>query len=107
MIPKNGKSLFGLLAENGFNYEDFGLTPDKPCIEPLYFNENIIKQKPKAYIHCLQSEFIQVTKPMYQQVVNTAQQDNWIYFNLDTQHACMKTQPKELAVILNGIPALL
>lgn len=59
-VPENGKSLYGLFSENGFNYQDFGLTPDAPCVEPLYFDENKIKEKPKAYVHCLQSEFIEM-----------------------------------------------
>lgn len=107
VVPKNGKSLFDILAENGFNYRDFGLTPDKPCTEPLYFDEYKIIEKPKAYIHCLQSEFIEATKPIYKNVIANAQKDNWIYFDLDTVHGCMFIQPKELAVILFGIQIFL
>ena len=106
-VPKNGKSLYGMLAESGFNYQDFGLTPDSPCIEPLYFDESKIKEKYKAYIHCLQSEFIELTKPIYKHIIANALKDNWIYFNLDTAHGCMFTQPKELAVILFGIQVLM
>lgn len=107
VVPKNGKSLFDMLAENGFNYHDFGLTPDKPCIEPLYFDERNVRKMPKAYIHCLKSEFIDATKPIYKSVIDNAEKDNWIYFALDTVHGCMFTQSKELAVILFGIQIFL
>lgn len=106
-IPQNGKSLYGLLAENGFNYQDFGLTPDPPCIEPLSFDESKLKEKLKAYIHCLQSEFIAATKPIYKNIIENAAKDNWLYFDLDTTHGCMFTQPKELAVILAGMRIVL
>lgn len=106
-VPQNGKSLYGLLAENGFNYRDFGLTPDLPCIAPLNFDENKLKKKPKAYVHCLQSEFIAATKPIYTQIVEHSKNDNWLYFDLDTTHGCMFTQPKELAVILSGLEILI
>lgn len=103
IVPKNGKSLFDILAENRYDYHHFGLTADKPCIELLYFDENKMKDKPKAYIHCLQSEFIKVTKPIYKSVVENAQKNNWIYFDLNTIHACMLSQPNELADILSLI----
>lgn len=107
IIPKNGKSLFDILAENGFDYQHFGLTPDTPCIEPLYFDENKFKNKSKAYIHCLQSEFIDVTKPTYKYIADHSSQDHWLYFSLDTLHGCMFTQPNELAVILFGVQMFL
>lgn len=103
VIPENGKSLYGLLAENGFNYQQFGLTPDAPCLESLKFDETILKLKPKAYIHCLRSEFITATKPFYNNIVARAEKDNWLYFCLDTTHGCMLTQPKELAAIITGV----
>jgi pimeloyl-ACP methyl ester carboxylesterase len=106
-IPQNGESLYGMLADEGFNYKDFGLTPDKPCLEVLYFNEDILNSKPKAYIHCLKSEFIQASKPIYENLIAHAKQKNWIYFNLDTAHSCMLTQPKELSIILCDMQILL
>ena len=102
-IPQNGKSLYGLLAENGFDYKSAGLTPDAPCIEPLFFNENKLKEKTKAYVHCLQSEFMEATQSIYKKIVDHSREDNWLYFDLNTTHGCMLTQPKELAVILLGM----
>jgi hypothetical protein len=100
VIPKNGKSLFGLLEENNFDYKNFGLTPDAPCIEPLYFDENKLNKKLKAYIHCLQSEFLQIAQPVYNRI---SKNPEWICFSLDTTHSCMLTQPKALAIILAGL----
>ena len=102
-IPKNGYSLYGMFAELGFNYEDFDLTPDQPCVASLFFDEKKLNQKQKAYIHCLQSEFISITKPIYEEMKSNTKAHHWIVFDLDTVHACMISQPKELAVILSGL----
>lgn len=103
VIPKSGKSLFGLLEEYGFNYQDHGLTADAPCIETIVFDEKLLQSKLKAYVLCLQSEFISATKPIYNEMLTYAGKYNWLYFNLDTKHACMLTQPNECAVILEGM----
>jgi len=105
-IPKSGKSLYGLLAEYGFDYKKHGLTPDKACLDELFFDEESFSATPKTYIHCLQSEFLEATKPVYNEMVSSASENNWAYFCLDTTHGCMFTQPNELAVILSGIPVL-
>ena len=105
-IPQNGKSLYGLLQENGFNYQDFGLTLDSPCIEPLYFYEKKFQEKTKAYIRCLQSEFAPAIQTVYWRMTQQAEKYHWLYFSLDTSHDCMLTQPKELAVILSDMSLL-
>jgi len=107
VVPENGKSLYGLLAENGFDYKKFGLTPDAPCMESLYFNENKLREMPKAYIHCLKSEFLEATEWVYQRIIDHYQEDHWLYFDLNATHGCMFTQPKELAAILLGMQVLL
>lgn len=106
-IPINGKALYEIFAEYGFHYRNLGLTPDQPCITPLFFNEKQFAAKPKAYVHCLQSEFIPLTKTIYQNVVACSTKNNFLYFSLDTTHSCMLTQPKELATILAGIQILI
>lgn len=103
VVPENGKSLYGLFSEHGFDYKKFNLTPDQACLDSLYFNSKMISEKQKAYIHCLKSEFIEITMPFYQFVVENAEKYNWIYFSLDTIHGCMFSQPKELAAILFGV----
>jgi len=34
---------------------------------------------------------------------SNAKANHWIYFDLDTIHACMVSQPRELGTILAGI----
>lgn len=106
-MPKNGVSWFGLFAEIGFDYKQYGFTPDAPCLEQLYFDDEKIRHKPKVYIHCLQSEFIAPFRIIYQTIVTKAEADHWLYFSIDTIHACMLTRPIEIAIILSGIPAAL
>ncbi|MDO8953328.1 MAG: alpha/beta hydrolase [Gammaproteobacteria bacterium] len=102
-VPESGKSLFSLLADYGYDYQHFGLTPDSACVDVLFFDSKQFAQMPKAYILCLRSEFIEVTQPIYDHIVTIAETDNWLYFCLNTRHGCMLTQPKELADILSGI----
>jgi hypothetical protein len=49
------------------------------------------------------SEFLEVGEGAFKSVFERAKQDNWSYFELDTGHKCMTTQPKELTEILLGI----
>jgi len=100
-IPENGKSLFDMIESGGVSYKSFaGLTPDKPFVEPLYFNAAKIKIIPKTYIHCTQSEFLAVCVPFVKYVAEHAAQDNWDYFELKSDHLCMVSHPQELAGIL-------
>ena len=49
------------------------------------------------------SEFLEVGEGSFKSALDRAKQDNWSYFELDTSHKCMVTQPKELTEILLGI----
>lgn len=100
-IPEDGKSLYGMFSESGFDYKNYGLTADPACLETLHFDEEEFFKKPKAYVHCLQSEFLSITKPIYDRIKE--HHENWLYFCLDTIHGCMFTQPRELVVIFNGL----
>jgi len=100
-IPENGKSLFDMIESSGVSYKSFaGLTPDKPFVEPLYFDAAKIKIISKTYIHCTQSEFLTVCVPFVKYVAEHAAQDNWDYFELKSDHLCMVSHPEELAGIL-------
>ncbi len=100
-IPENGKSLFDMIESSGVSYRSFaGLTPDKPFIQPLYFDAAKLKMIPKTYIHCTQSEFAAVCGPFVKYVAEHAAQDNWDYFELESDHLCMVSHPHELAEIL-------
>ena len=98
VVPENGKALYDF-----FDPAKYGLEPLKPFIEPLYFDEEKIKRIPKTYIHCKRSEFLEVGEGAFKSVFDRAKQDNWSYFELNTSHKCMVTQPKELTEILLGI----
>lgn len=100
VIPKNGQALRDFFTAQGFDYEkDFNLTLDEPVVTPLYFDEEKLNKKSKIYIHCLQSEFLPLAKPIYTQM--RQQKDNtWRSFELDAKHNCMKSHARELASIL-------
>ncbi len=106
MIPESGNSLYGLLAKRGINYQDFGLTPDRACLDELSFNAKKFSAMKKVYLHCLQSEFHRLVKPIYNELLSKGETERWITFCLDTTHSCMLTQPKEVAVILSGLRAV-
>ena len=100
-IPENGKSLFDMFELSGVSYKSYaGLTPDKPFVEPLFFDAARIKRIPKTYIHCTLSEFLTVCGPFVSYVAGHAKQDNWDYFELQSDHLCMVSHPEELAAIL-------
>lgn len=105
-VPKTGKSLYGMMSEFGLDYKQFGLTPDRACLEPLFFDEDKLASKPKTYIRCLQSEFFVPITPVYNEIIAHAQQEHWLIFCLDAKHGCMFTNPKELAVIFSGVQAV-
>jgi pimeloyl-ACP methyl ester carboxylesterase len=103
VVPKDGYSLYEILAQGGIDYKDFGLTPDGACAEKLYFNQEYLSNKTKVYILCLKSEFTAITKQVYDELLSD---NNWLTFCLDTSHACMVTQPEQLAVVLSGVQIL-
>lgn len=104
LIPKSGKSLHDLVCDHGFDYQSFGLTEDPAVMSKIHFDAKKVFSRTKAYILCLQGEFIALTKPMYDDLKKS--NDDWLFFSLDTTHGCMLTQPKELAVILSGMELL-
>lgn len=101
LIPQSGQSLHNIASEQGFDIEEHGLTLDPAVMSKLHFDAKKVFSRPKAYVFCLQSEFIDLTKPIYEKIKKST--DDWLYFSLDAQHACMFTHPKELAVILSGM----
>ncbi len=100
LIPQSGKSLRDLTEDYGFNYKSFDLTEDPAVISKIYFDTEKVFSRPKSYILCLQSEFIALTKLTYDNLKKS--NTGWLFHTLDTKHACMLTQPNELAAILLG-----
>jgi pimeloyl-ACP methyl ester carboxylesterase len=103
VVPENDKSLYGLLADYGISYKAYNLTPDPACLDEITFDSRKLAKLSKAYVLCLQSEFVQVTRMMYERVMARADTDRWLCFCLDTTHACMLKQPRQLAAILAGL----
>jgi pimeloyl-ACP methyl ester carboxylesterase len=100
LIPINGKSLYDIAVNYAVHYESLGLTPDPAVMSKISFDSKKVFSKPKIYVHCLQSEFVEITNPIYEKLKHSKNQ--WILFCLDTTHSCMITQPKELSIILVG-----
>ncbi len=103
VFPKNGQSLYGLLQEYGLDYKAFGLSDDSACLEPLFFDEKRLIKKPKTYIHCLKSEFLEITRPVYQYILQHREQESWTVFCLDAPHGCMFTHSQELVILFKGL----
>ena len=55
-------------------------------------------------MHCLQREFLQVSKLVYEKL---QEYPEWLIFCLDTVHNCLRTSPRELAVLLHGVSLLM
>ena len=100
VVPETGKSLYGMMESLGISSEEYDLPQQPPFLEPLFFDEEIIRGIPKTYVHCAESEFIEVGKPCFERVVEVANRDNWDYFTIDSDHSCMISHPQELAAIL-------
>jgi hypothetical protein len=64
----------------------------------ITFDPIKVFSRPKIYVHCLQSEFIDLTKPIYEDLKKT--NGDWMFFCLDTTHSPMLTMPREVAKIL-------
>lgn len=110
-IPENGNSLFDIFHLAGIDPGKFGVPEWPPFTERLFFDQAIIKKKPKAYIHCTHSQFLEMTQNIAQNFRKEAERENWIYtktgdpnwsyFELDSDHYCMLKNPKELAEIIS------
>ncbi|MCK4360398.1 MAG: alpha/beta hydrolase [Bacteroidales bacterium] len=100
LIPENGKSLFDFFHEKGVDTEKYGIPAWPPFVERLNFNESRIKKFPKKYLHCIHSQFLEMTRDIVPYIKKHAKQDNWRYFELNSDHYCMINNPKELAEII-------
>ncbi len=101
VVPVSGQSLYGQLKLMGFDYLSFGLTSDRACLDPLSFDAEKLAQKPKIYIHALQSEFLEPLRLIYQKVAEKPSPE-WTVFSLEAKHGCMFTHSRELAIIFAG-----
>ena len=105
LLPKNGRSLYDIVKIDYASQDPACDQNDKAVVSKLYFDTKNVFSRKKAYIHCLKSEFFELTKFTYKEIKYA--QDDWLIFCLDTTHSPMLTHPKELAVILLGCADLL
>jgi pimeloyl-ACP methyl ester carboxylesterase len=101
-VPINGKSLYGMFEDLGISSKEYDLPQDPPWLEPLFFDEEKRRRLPKTYVFCTKSEFIAVTTPFFEKVKETAERNNWKYYEIDSNHEPMINNPVELAHILLG-----
>ncbi|MBN1431498.1 MAG: alpha/beta hydrolase [Methanomicrobiaceae archaeon] len=99
-FPKNGESLYDVMGRCGYSYRKFGLSPAGPFIDPLSYDEELIRLIPKVYVHCTKSEFLAVGECIYKELKKNAARDNWTFFELESSHHCMQEMPEETAGIL-------
>jgi len=113
-IPETGQSLFDVFRTVGIDPGQFGVPDWPPFTERLFFDRAIIEKIPKTYIHCLNSQFLELTKNiarLFQKHENDNCWDytktgdaNWTYYELNADHYCMLKAPAELAGILCEAP---
>jgi len=99
-IPENGKSLFDIFRDAGVDPAKYGVPSWPPFTEPLFFDRSRLEKIPKAYIHCLRSQFLEMTRDIPIYVKRRARRDNWKYFSMDSDHYCMLRDPEGLAGII-------
>ena len=100
-VPENGQSLFDILNATGHDAQKYyGIEPLKPFTDPLTFNAEKIKRMLKSYILCTESEFIKVSRPMFDKFKKAHKDDNWSTYEINSSHHVMVNHPKELVKIL-------
>jgi pimeloyl-ACP methyl ester carboxylesterase len=110
-IPENGNSLFDIFHLAGIDPGKFSVPEWPPFTERLFFDQAIINKIPKVYIHCVHSQFLEMTQNITRNFRKQADGKNWIYtktgdsnwsyFELNSDHYCMLKNPKELAEIIS------
>jgi len=110
-IPENGNSLFDIFYLAGMDPGKFGVPEWPPFTERLFFDQAIIKKIPKTYVHCIHSQFLEMTRNISRNFSKQADGRNWIYtktgdsnwsyFELDSDHYCMLKNPRELAEMIS------
>lgn len=99
-VPESGQSLFDIFKANGFDAErDYGIEPLRPFTDPLIFDEALLKKIKKSYLLCTSSEFIQISKPLYDKITKRSKDDNWVTYEMNSSHSVMTEHPQELVEV--------
>jgi len=102
-LPDPGQSLIEIL-DKVYSKEQYAKAlpePNPPYVEPLQFHPENIMLLNKTYIRCMKSEFIEVTKLAKEKI--KVSKEAWNYYELNSSHVPMASQPEELYEILLGI----
>ena len=100
LIPSSGKSLLDFFRESGIDPASYGVPDWAPFTEPLFFDWKAVEAIPKSYIHCLQSQFLDLTRDIPAYVEARPAREHWSYYELASDHYCMIRDPDALAHIL-------
>lgn len=100
IVPVSGQSLFDFFRQANVDPADYGVPAWPPFIEALCFDQDTVNGIPKSYIHCLRSQFMAVTRGIPACVKARPADENWTYFELDSDHYCMIEDPAALADII-------
>ena len=100
-FPDPGQSLFDILDLSLANTS--GEIPNLPEMavaysEELQFDPEKLKQLPKTYILCTNSEFINVTRQVEQKIIGA--KHGWTYIELPSSHVPMADMPDAFYQIL-------
>lgn len=100
-LPTDGLSLFDQLRRCGIDVDRFpGLDPFPAYVEPLSVDLAAILPLPKAYVHCLRSEFGAVWDITQPRLTAGAFGADVRIFEIDSRHNCMADRPAETAAVL-------
>lgn len=98
-LPDPGQSLFDLLTRGESNPRSFkGLEKAPPYLEKMEFDPVKIRDLPKIYILCTQSEFINVTQIARDKIKSS--KEKWTYIELPSSHVPMASLPERFSDIL-------
>lgn len=106
LCPKEGNPYYILNATGHDAQTYYGIEPLKPFTELLLFDSKKLKQIPKAYILCTESEFINVSQPMFDKLTVAPRDENWTTYKIKSHHPVMIEHSKELADLFLKINAL-
>jgi len=110
-IPVSGQSLFDVFGAAGIDPGKYDVPAWPPFLAPLIFDAAVIRKISKTYIHCLQSQFLEMTQDIPRRFKKAPSGDlweylptgdvNWRYESLYADHYCMLNAPAALAEILH------
>lgn len=97
LIPQSGMSLLDFFTAAKIDAAGFGVPSWPPFVEQLVFDTAMLRTIPKTYIHCLDSQFLVMTKDAVRHVKAHLAPEHWTYLEIQSDHYCMITAPALVA----------